>query len=283
MSRTRWIAAFAFSLVLAFALDAFAQTRTETLRWTQADTSEVTGYRIHYGPASRQYTASVDAGIPPIVSGAFEYQVQVDAIADVYFAVTAYNEDAESYYSNERCRAQAGDCAQEPPASTPGDDATPSSGEETAQAGVVGFALWDAQSDSVIDEDFQSGDQISTATYTCTAIEILGNSYLTTSGPGSVAYVFDGQDPGGCNDPGRSHENNPPFAWEEDTGPGSFECAETLTKPGRHTLVVTPFDGDDCTGLQGEPVTLDFEVLDASGSTVPAALGRPGRPTLVLE
>lgn len=283
MSRTGWIAAFAFSLVLAFALDAFAQTRTETLRWTHPDTSQVLGYRIYYGLASGQYTAYVDAGIPPFVSGAFEYQVQVDATADVYFAVTAYNEDEESYYSNQRCRAPSGNCAEEPPAPPPGDDTTPPPSEGTAQAGVVGFALWDAQSDSVIDSNFQSGEQILTADHACTAIEIVGNSYLTTSGPGSVAYVFDGQDPGGCNDPGRSHENNPPFAWEEDTGPGHFECAATLTEPGSHTLIVTPFDGDDCTGLQGESVTLTFEVLDASGSTPPAALGRPGRPTLVTE
>lgn len=131
----------------------------------------------------------------------------------------------------------------------------------TAQAAVVGFALWDAQADRLVDAAFESGEQISLADNPCTAIEILGNPYLAGSGPGSVAYVFDGQDLGGCTGtPGSSFENSAPYAWEADSGPGSFECAATLTQRGSHTLTVTPFDGDNCTGHQGSPAMLRFEI-----------------------
>ena len=164
----------------------------------------------------------------------------------------AYHEDAESFYSNEKCRGPAGDCA---PSLPPPPDPSGS------QAAVAGFALWDAESDTSIDSSFESGEQISLADHGCVAIEIVGNSYLAEFGsPGSVMYSFDGQEPSGCHDPGRSHENQPPFVWEVETGPGSFECAASLTQPGSHSLTVTPFDGDNCSGLQGTSVTLDFEV-----------------------
>ena len=55
-------------------------------------------------------------------------------------------------------------------------------------------------------------------------------------------------------------------------------------------MTVTPFDGDDCTGGVGNTVTLEFEVV-ASPTTPPPpepepepeALGKPGRPTLILQ
>ena len=110
MSRTRRIfaSAFALSMALGITLDAVAQTRTEVLRWEDQSNADVTGYRVHYGPASRDYTQAEDAGIPPFVSNAFEYEIEVDATADVWVAVTAYNANGESAYSNERCRGPAG-------------------------------------------------------------------------------------------------------------------------------------------------------------------------------
>lgn len=283
MSGKRRTIALAFSLALGFALDAAGQTRTETLRWTHPDTSEVTGFTVHYGPASRTYTDTADVKIPPVVSGAYQVGIAVDADADVYFAVTAYSDEADSFFSNERCRGPAGDCA--PPAEEPPPPSDPPPDPSGAQAAVAGFALWDADSDSRIDASFVSGEQISLGDYPCTAIEILGNSYLNQSGsPGSLMYAFDGQAPSACNDPGRSHENNPPFAWEEDAGSGRFECAPSLTQPGTHTLVVTPFDGDDCTGQQGSSVTLSFDVVDPSAPPPPdSGIGQPGRPVLILD
>jgi hypothetical protein len=74
-----------------------------TLNWTapttQADGStplaELSGYRVHYGTASRRYTVDVDVGnvttcvVSNLVSGTY------------YFAVTAYNSGGESDYSVE--------------------------------------------------------------------------------------------------------------------------------------------------------------------------------------
>ena len=152
------------------------------------------------------------------------------------------------------------------------------------QAQVVGFALWDAQNDTLIDGNFQDGEQIMLATNGCTAIEILGNAYLNGSGPGSVKKVFDGQDPGACNDPGVSHDNSAPYAWEADEGPGQFGCAATLTQAGAHVLTVTPFEGNDCTGEQGTPMTLQFIVVGAPDPPPPPPepLGQPGQPQLII-
>jgi hypothetical protein len=290
MSRTWWTFVLAFCLLIvpAVAPDASAQTRTETLRWTDDVNTDVAGYRVHYGLASRDYTQSEDAGIPAIVSGAFEYDIEVDATADVYVAVTAYNTEAESFFSNERCRGAAGECATGS-GSDGGSDASdvpPSETPSETKAGIAGFVLWNAETDGLIDANFESGEQISLADHGCTAIEIVGNAYLATFGtPGSIMKVFDGQVPNGCSDPGRSHENNSPFAWEVETGAGKFECAPTLTEPGIHTLTVTPFDGEDCTGPQGTSVTLEFEVVapGTENPPPPGVLGRPGQPTLVLD
>ena len=141
------------------------------------------------------------------------------------------------------------------------DDLPPPPAPSSPQAAIVGFALWDAQADGLIDANFTSGEVISLAAHGCTAIEVLGNAYLATSNSGSVTFSFDGQDLGGCSGvPGLAFENTAPYTWEEDSGAGSFECAASLTQPGSHSLTVTPFDGDNCSGLQGTSVTLDFEV-----------------------
>jgi hypothetical protein len=283
MSRSLPAIALWLSVALIGAVGASAQTRTEILRWDDSNNTgnNVTGYRIYSGLSSGGYAQSVDAGLPAAVDGVREYSVSVDATADVYFAVTAYNDAAESFFSNEICRGANGACQAPAPEPTPTPTPTPS----TAQAGIDGFALWDAQADVVIDSSFTSGEQIPLDNYPCTAIEIVGNAYLSQSGsPGSVMYTFDGQTPSGCTNPGVTYENNPPYAWEIDSGPGKFECAATLTQPGSHTLMVTPFDGDDCTGLVGTPVTLSFDVISAGGATAPPpseVLGTPGQPVLI--
>lgn len=278
MSTTRQIAVFAVTFCVASALApvASAQSRTEVLRWEDElnDDGEVIGYRVYFGTAPRAYTESVDVGVPPVVAGAFEASVAVDADADIYFAVTAYSDSAESLFSNERCRGAAGPCAATPPPDDPPDD--PSADPE-----VVGFALWDAAADQLIDASFQSGESIVLPDNDCVAIEILGNSRLDASGPGSIKKVFNGED-NGCTSVGTTHENSAPFAWEVDEGPGQFACAPSLTQAGNYTLTVTPFAGDDCSGAAGSPVTLEFQVMDDSGTPPPEPLGQPGQPQVVF-
>ena len=153
-------------------------------------------------------------------------------------------------------------------------------------AAVVGFVLWNAQTDTVIDSDFRSGDRISLTDHgTCLAIEVVGNAYLQPSGsPGSVQMALDGS-PASCSQPGLSHENSAPFAWELDSGPGSFECATSLTAVGSHTLTATPWDADNCGASSGLPVSVSCEVLSGSlsGAPPPAAIGTPGQPFVVLD
>ncbi len=148
--------------------------------------------------------------------------------------------------------------------------------------------LWNAAAGTVIDSDFTSGEQFSVIEYGCTAIEVIGNAHLSSlHSPGSVQFNFDGQTPTTCSQPGLTHENDPPYAWEADFGEGQFGCAPSLTEVGRHTLTVTPYDEDDCSGVEGPSVVLSFDVVDPDnpGDTPPSpgTIGTPGRPTLVLE
>jgi hypothetical protein len=148
---------------------------------------------------------------------------------------------------------------------------------------VTGFALWNASTDTLIDGSFTSGEKITLPGQSCVAIQILVNAYLDTPGTaGSVKRSFDGQS-AACTTAGVTHENNPPYAWEVDMGPSLYECAASLTQVGNHTLTVTPYDGDDCTGAQGTPVTLSFEVVNSTAPPPPpppATLGQPGQPQL---
>jgi hypothetical protein len=208
--------------------------------------------------------------------------VAVPATGNFYFAVTALKNTIESNPSNEICRAPVGaPCTQ--PSPTPSPSPSPSPSPTTALGIIEGFSLWNAATDTVLDADFRTGDKISLATHgTCVAIEIRSNAYLDLPGPGSVMTNFDGGAANGCTQAGVTHENNPPYGWEDDEGLGKFACAASLAVPGTHTLTGRPFNGDDCTGIGGTSVTVQFEVVDDRGSTSsPPPLGPPGRPFLI--
>ena len=246
-----------------------AEARTELLRWTHPDPGSVAGFNVYFGTASGSYGAPVNAEKPaPDSEGIHFFDLQVPVSVEnerLYIAMTALDGDGqESPYSNERIRTL--------------DDVIPTQSE--ADAAVGGFVLWNASSDTVLDADFRSGEQISLAVQgSCLAIEIVGNAYLQQGGsPGSLKFSFDDQAPTDCSNAPISHDNDPPYAWETEEGPGQFACAPTLTEVGPHTLTVTPYDGDSCTGTEGTFTALSFEVLDAAA---PEPLGQPGRPVLV--
>jgi hypothetical protein len=98
-----------------------------------------------------------------------------------------------------------------------------------------------------------------------------------------VRFTFDGDTSGGCSVPGFTHENQPPYVWEEELGAGQFSCAATLTNPGSHTLTATPFDGDSCTGAAGPPATVSFDVLSAGSAGAITQLGQPGKPEIKFD
>lgn len=67
------------------------------LLWSAPSTGpELSGYRLNWGPASGQYTESLDVG------DTTEHPLEIqNPTSRTYIAVTAYNEHGESDYSNE--------------------------------------------------------------------------------------------------------------------------------------------------------------------------------------
>lgn len=265
--------AAAFACVFAFALEASA--RTETLRWRHGDPSTISGFRVHWrvsGGGSPSRTE--DAGLPTRdAQGVYSYSVVVDDAADVFISLTAYNpQSISSFPSNEICRGASGACTTTSPPPTNPPPTNPPPGSGTPQAQVTGFRLWDARNDTIIDNNFTSGESIALTEYDCVAIEIVGNAYLYGGSGGSIKKELDATSAGACTTAGVTHDNNPPFAYEADEGPNKFACSAALRAAGPHTLKVTPYDGPNCTGLAGTPQTLLFQTL---------SLGAPGRPVLV--
>ena len=260
-------ASFALCLAAALLWASDASARTERFRWTQTNASTVNNFRIYWGAQSGSYTSSRDLGVPTVdAQGAFVYDLVVPDSDTIYVAVTAWTSGLESTRSNERVRA--GITGGTPPPPPP-----PPSG---ASAAIVGFALWNAQADTVLDASFQNGETIPADVSACAAIEIKTNAYLQAEGPGSVKKVFDGHDPG-CT--GDAVEDLHPYGWEDGDGVG-FECATSLAEAGNHTLTVTPYDGDDCSGLAGTPMSVSFTV-SAPPAPPAGTLGAPGKPYIV--
>jgi len=72
------------------------------LNWNAA--LGATGYRVYYGTATRTYTQPVGQGVD-VVGPTTNYQVpNLSAGTTYYFAVTAYDVNGESSYSNEVCK-----------------------------------------------------------------------------------------------------------------------------------------------------------------------------------
>ena len=268
------VARLAAAFLFVLAIGAEASARTETLRWRHAEPATVAGFRVHWRTAGSTSYRIESVGKPtPDAQGIYSYSVVVDDGVDVYLAMTAYNADnLSSFSSNEICRGPGVPCSTTGGGGTttpPPTEPPPTSGP---QAQIIGFRLWDARTDTIIDNNFTNGEIIPLMQYDCVAIEIVANSYLNSSpARGSVKKQLDGS-ANSCNQAGVTHENSPPYAWEQDEGPNRFACAVALRASGPHTLTATPFDGADCSGAQGTPVTLQFQTL---------SLGAPGRPTLV--
>jgi hypothetical protein len=252
-----------------------ADARTERVRWTHPDPGTVERYTIHVGDSPGSYDSTQDVVAPPTDGeGAFYTDITVADQATVYLAVTAFANGLDSDFSNE---------GQRDPAAPPPPPPPPS-----ASSAVVQFALIDANSDQVVDDDFRMGEQIYLADTPCAAIEVVGNSYLQATGaPGSVRFTVDDQVPT-CNDVGVTHDDEPPYVLGGENGPGDFECSDVLAEVGGHSLSATPFDGNGCTGAQGTTQIITFTVNAVPApppppdpDPQPEPLGRPGQPQLV--
>jgi hypothetical protein len=80
-----------------------ANARTETLRWTHNNPSNVAGFVIHYGLSSGNYTTVIDApSLQSDAQGIFTFDIDAPDDATIYVAVTAYDDVGQvSAYSNE--------------------------------------------------------------------------------------------------------------------------------------------------------------------------------------
>jgi hypothetical protein len=277
-----------FSLILLSALllaAADSAARTERVRWTHPNSSTVDFFRVYSGPSSRSYTEQVDVSEPAVGSdGVFFVDLEVPDEATVYIAMTAHADGIASLLSNERVRNAASTDPGGSPEPTPEPEPEPDPGDPpptSSRAAIERFALWDASTSTQIDANFTDGASIDLGTYPCTAIEVIGNAYLSSMfSPGSVRFTFDGDTSGGCSNSGLTHENQPPYAWERELGSNQFACADSLTVPGVHTLAVTPFEEDNCAGAAGPTLRVTFEVVAPGGGS---GLGQPGQPQIILD
>lgn len=94
---------FLFSLFLFSLIQTTAYSGELSFSWTPNADAGLAGYKIYYGTASRNYSASIDVGNPAIVDGKITYAVKdLPEGNTLYFAATAYDVDGlESDYSEE--------------------------------------------------------------------------------------------------------------------------------------------------------------------------------------
>ena len=100
--RLSHLLAYAFIILSAFVLMAslpspFAHAAQVKLAWTQSSSTDVIGFKVYYGTASRSYSYAVNVGLSTccVISGLKDGRTY-------YFATTAYNTSKlESVFSNE--------------------------------------------------------------------------------------------------------------------------------------------------------------------------------------
>jgi hypothetical protein len=109
----------AVAIASLFLLAGVAQARTETIRWSQANMANVTGWKIYVGSASRAYTQIIDVPSPsPDGAGGYQWNIEVAGTDEAYVSMTSYNSDGvESALSNERVKGSGG--GGEPPPDPP--------------------------------------------------------------------------------------------------------------------------------------------------------------------
>lgn len=215
--------------------------RFEAVTWTQDRSPEVASWTLYWGTTPGARTNAVTGLTPTSQGGIYSASLDVSAspTADIYIAGKAIGLDTSTTIdSNEIARVFV----------------DPVVG--SAQGQIVRVRLWNASNpgiDQVIYQDFQSFPTIQNNVRSCVAIEAVPNAYLAGLGPGSINFLI-----GGVN----HCESTPPYSDFSDNGSSQFGCDPNIAPVGAHTLVMTPFDNDGCTGTpSGTPVTINFNTL----------------------
>jgi len=93
---------FAISVAIIF-LASMAMAGTATFSWLPNSEPDIAGYKIHYGPATRDYVSVAECGLPETnENGRVECTVTDTPAENTFYAVTAYDTSGtESDFSNE--------------------------------------------------------------------------------------------------------------------------------------------------------------------------------------
>jgi hypothetical protein len=90
----KYLTTLAMSVLFLASIAIAAEAKSVTLSWDASPTASVTGYAVYYGADSESLEYTADAG------ESLTYTVADLPAGQWYFAVTAYNADDESGYSN---------------------------------------------------------------------------------------------------------------------------------------------------------------------------------------
>lgn len=92
-----WVA-FMFGCMIS----ASCHAEGASFSWLPNSETDLAGYKIHYGAATREYTEVKDCGLPDTENGRVACQIEVVPDGNTYFAATAYDQSGgESDYSDE--------------------------------------------------------------------------------------------------------------------------------------------------------------------------------------
>jgi cysteine-rich repeat protein len=87
--------------ILLIVVAAVAEARVVTIRWTNPNSSAVSGFRIYARGASQSFGAPAYDGNPVAVASVYSIQLTISDVTGTYVAATAYNSAGESARSNE--------------------------------------------------------------------------------------------------------------------------------------------------------------------------------------
>lgn len=103
-SRSRFapVAALAFALAMLVSAPAMAALREYRVEFAPSSSTAATGYTLHIGSASRNYSTDFDLGSPPAAGGTVIYAIDLEDSVDLFVALRSYDGvGAQSVYSNE--------------------------------------------------------------------------------------------------------------------------------------------------------------------------------------
>ena len=182
--RPRRIGALGIGLMLCASL---AEARTETLRWTQDESSRVARFEAHYGTENGNYSQIVNLGLPAVGGGGVRTaSLTIPDAQSIFVALRAIGNDGTvSAFSQQQYREgiaappPSEPPPSEPPPSTPPPSTPPPSTGGSTTATLFDFEPGSAATNSWFDTQPNSslaGDDSLFSVYTTGAGSVLGTA-----------------------------------------------------------------------------------------------------------